>query len=374
MKPNIFSYATSELSQDALICYVASFYSNDYREYSQKNFPKEYEFSKIFIEKLLEKVQCDNIVIDSLKIYKQHYKIDVLLEINESIYIIVEDKIHTGESKDQIKNYIDKLASIEEKNILPENIYALYYKTGDESYQNIKNKETYAKEKNLNLGTFLREEIIELFSLYSGENLIIKDYLENLKKMQLERENFKVKDLRTNYFTWNEINGFYHELDKIFKDFNQDDNSLYPSNWGYTSNPSGGFMCYYFEGIWYDDYGYYLQLEYNPNNKKNEELPTKEILHKKYKLAIKVSNDKKGEKRIDKYKSLGIIQSNEVFNGNVEKTTFRDGRWMTLGIITNYIVLQENGTIDSIETALNIKKYLDELTKLKDELSGLNLS
>ena len=58
-------YATGELSQDAIICYIASFYDEKYKE----SYPYEHDFANYFIKTLLEKVKFP-IVFNSLKIKK----------------------------------------------------------------------------------------------------------------------------------------------------------------------------------------------------------------------------------------------------------------------------------------------------------------
>ena len=45
--PNIFDYATSELSQDAFICYLLEFGKEQYKN----DFSKEYEIAHHFLEK-----------------------------------------------------------------------------------------------------------------------------------------------------------------------------------------------------------------------------------------------------------------------------------------------------------------------------------
>lgn len=60
----------------------------------------------------------------------------------------------------------------------------------------------------------MREEILELMEFYDGNNIIINDYIENLKNIQANRENFKNIDLKNEILSWNEIHGFYNALDK----------------------------------------------------------------------------------------------------------------------------------------------------------------
>lgn len=47
-EPNIFHFATKELSQDAFLCWLLSWAKNDYNKTETKDF---YNFAQIFIQK-----------------------------------------------------------------------------------------------------------------------------------------------------------------------------------------------------------------------------------------------------------------------------------------------------------------------------------
>lgn len=49
-KPNLFEFATSELSQDAFLCYLSSYGK---KEYVNSN-PNEYEIGNNFLNKILK--------------------------------------------------------------------------------------------------------------------------------------------------------------------------------------------------------------------------------------------------------------------------------------------------------------------------------
>ena len=101
MRPNIFKYATSELSQDELICYVLSYYDEIFKE----TYSLEYLFAEKFLYHIMEKVGLKNLQVKKLKLEKQVLAIDILLIINDSIYIIIEDKTFTSERENQMNGY-----------------------------------------------------------------------------------------------------------------------------------------------------------------------------------------------------------------------------------------------------------------------------
>lgn len=252
-RPNLFYHATKELSQDAFLCYVFSYFNEEYKN----SYPKEYEFSKFFIKEILKRLDI-NIEPKKLEIKRQHLNIDILLIVNDLIYIIIEDKIHATEGDKQIEKYKEKIFN--EYKVNEENIYSLYFKTGDESYCSLENKKSYN-----NFIYMMRKDINSIFENYNGDNIIILDYIENLKTMEEERNNFRNIDLRKEKLSWNEIVGLYNQLDKEFYELDKNGDFPKESNggqnffdWKYVSNPSGGFYSYFFcEGLMYEKYHFY---------------------------------------------------------------------------------------------------------------------
>ena len=68
-QPNIFDYATSELSQDAFICYLLAFGLDKYK----KSYPREFKIAHLFLEKC--GIPANE---EILEIRKQYLNIDVL--------------------------------------------------------------------------------------------------------------------------------------------------------------------------------------------------------------------------------------------------------------------------------------------------------
>lgn len=96
MKNNIFKFATSELSQDAFICWLANGFNCDNEQLKQ-----------LAIE-FVKKVSGES-EIRKVEIKHQYKKIDVLLLVNDTVAVIIEDKTFTGEHDEQIKKYKDTI-------------------------------------------------------------------------------------------------------------------------------------------------------------------------------------------------------------------------------------------------------------------------
>ena len=86
---NIFQFATSELSQDAFISWSVNWFNN-------RKKPRLTEMSKELLRLFagIEKVE-------SVDVFKQYKKIDVLLIVNGNVAVIIEDKTFTSAHNSQ---------------------------------------------------------------------------------------------------------------------------------------------------------------------------------------------------------------------------------------------------------------------------------
>lgn len=366
-KPNLFTYATGELSQDAIICYIASFYNEKYK----KNYPSEYNFANYFIKILLEKVKF-SISFSSLEIKKQYKNIDVLFIFDEKYYLIIEDKTFTLERKDQIYSYIKAL---EQKDIPLENIRALYFKIGDEALHEL-NKKSFPY--------FIRKDIIDLFQNYKGNNLILNDYNEHIIGIQTLQDEFIKKN--PNQYSWENIIGFYNALDIEFSKRNMPSNNQGEKiifSWTYVPNKSGGFLCYYFPNILsFNDKSYYLQIEKiniikdNEINKRNTKWTKDIIKFPEIVLTLKLCLKEKNTNHIELlYQGLDIFKNKfpkEFENHSFLKPNkFSKGETMTQLLFNNYLQLDNNGNIDIEKTADKIVEYINTLLKIEKILENL---
>ena len=101
--PNIFDYATSELSQDAFLCWLIACAACDEQPVQQLGLD--------FIQFLYD---CDSKNTDSKKVEKlimlknQYKKIDVYFQAQvggKIVSFIIEDKTHTQMHGDQLRRY-----------------------------------------------------------------------------------------------------------------------------------------------------------------------------------------------------------------------------------------------------------------------------
>lgn len=196
MKNNIFDFATSELSQDAFICWCANCFNDDSR-------PELKEMATRLLQTLSKTKN-----IEQVKIFRQFsqtvtveeekiaLKIDVLLLVNGRIAVIIEDKTYSGEHDDQIARYkrgLQYLAANSEKykEFAGVEVRTVYFKTGF-----LYDDDKLVKPK-VDL-VFTGEDFVKLLSPYEGSSEILDSYIAYLKWLQ----------------GWYETHGRYQEIDE----------------------------------------------------------------------------------------------------------------------------------------------------------------
>ena len=166
--PNLFDYATKELSQDAFLCWSLQW--RNIRGHQMCEFA--YLLLQSFIEDSIYKNQVDPLDIEKVEIKTQYKNIDILVLVklrNERVLpIIIEDKTNTSAHDNQLQRYRDIIIS--EYKDFPEPI-CIFYKTGYifEPYSEIEkdNYIVYDKLKMLKiLGIFESFEMPLLFCDY----------------------------------------------------------------------------------------------------------------------------------------------------------------------------------------------------------------
>lgn len=384
---NIFNFATSELSQDAFICWLCNWVNFDDNDLSEDE-KKLKELATDFIEKMSGEKLGDR----KVNIKRQYQKIDVLLEIQNKtefitkedekipvvdMYVIIEDKVGTALHSDQLNKY-KKLISCKNKkeNENRAKIKTVYYKIYDE------NNVERLKENGVNV-IFERKDILKLSKKYENsiDSVIFKNYYDYLINIENDINSYKDKKLED----WNSncYIGFFKELKNEKNLLEHAIGRQKDCSWGYVNNSSGGFM-----GMWWfplseekinklaetSDEDIYLQIEqYNQKNiiaikysvpkknKNNKEL-LKEDFEKKVtiasekrkelfsKLKNKLENESKDilkcENKPENIKKFENILKNEKF----QKKYFRAGQYMTVGYL-------EFENIDDCKDKIKILQY-----------------
>lgn len=305
---NLFTYATSELSQDAFLCWLFSYAMED-----ADDEPTLKECAIDFIRQFIPDLNKEDKIWISEPPRKQYKSIDILLTVNDKYKVIIEDKTYTSEHDDQLKRYLNDI-----KNDFYDYIpIGVYFKTGFQS-----NLSNVKENKYLPFG---REQILSTIERYTSktDNIIFHSYYETIKSFDNEIKGYKY--LPVSDWKWSQINGFYDSIKK-------DELVLQGMvcDYGYVANQSGGFY-----GMWLgndsiyeyngNDYELYLQCEFTNGN---------------LKICYKVSN-KSGEvinKNAREYfiwrkkeKWIDIADNNGFKKPSLYNSRYGCGKTVTLG-------------------------------------------
>lgn len=363
-KTNLFYYATSELSQDAFICWLLSHCLKGCTE-------KNPLVIKCALEVLHQIPGLENITyIDEIR--KQYKHIDVLIIIG-NIHVIVEDKTFTQQHGDQINRYVDILV---ESGINKADIKTVYYKIEEQSWPENVNCE------------FTRRKLLSIYRKYRNiDNPIFQDYVEYLEDIDQKIEAWK--DVESEDWDYWKYLGFYKYLrdELLIKEFGNgrkftDDlekeewiigrlkqltglKELSPgilsqwNSWGYINNPKGGFMGFYFSWReWGEVSEYvkyiYLQLENHVEAIDGEEKRVNELcLRVEIKEDIHNSDD-------TKYKARKFCKMLRDYFVNAtpefKHKNLRIGKTTNVG----YFTYDKNNIFDKIELMENILKKAKE--------------
>ena len=321
-KPNIFKYATSELSQDAIICYLLEWAKIENQELN-KNL---YNLAINFIDSLFNKFEDIEkpLKYNKIEIKKQYENIDVLCIINDTYSIIIEDKTNTKNHSDQLKRYYKKVkTNFSDTKILP-----IYFKTGDQSSYDdiIKN----------NYKIYLRQDFLKVLKKIDSNNDIIQDYTNYLQNLDDSINSYKILPIEEwHYNSWK---GFFIELKKKLND----------GNWDYVSNPNGGFLGFWWNWNSNNEYHLYLQIDHS-------------IRKITFKLYTKTGT--KIEKSIIDIWKKHIVTDKDGIKVKKPKVV-RAGKSVTIGILENEFRMTDNKNIVDIEKTI---EFIRRVEKIKSD-------
>ncbi len=330
-KPNIFNYATSELSQDAIICYILEWAKIENKEINENL----YNLGISFINSLFNnsnQIDKPN-TYHKIEIKKQYKNIDILCIINDEYSIIIEDKTNTKNHSDQLKRYFDEI----KKDFSNTKILPIYFKTGDQSnFDNVKEN---------GYSIYSRKDFLNVLNNKNYKNDVIENYTDYLQNIEDSINSYKITPIDD--WSWNAWKGFYIDLKENLKD----------GNWDYVSNRQGGFLGFWWNWSPEDTYHVYLQIETSWEQDK---------YIGKIKIKLYSRTDGKVDKVIvNKWKN-NIIYDKENIK-IIKPKVVRTGKSVTVGILKNEFRIVDNNIINIDKTIKFIKKIekikLDKLNQ-----------
>ena len=215
--PNIFSFATSELSQDAMFAWLLSWADAKYEPTDASLHAVAQSFVRLL-------TGMSDLEIKNVKAGRQWEHIDIWAEINGDVFLAVEDKTGTTIHDEQLHRYKE---AVEKEH--PDRLKCFaYVKTGNEP------KSILQQVQRAGYRIVLRKDILDCLEAYSGNNVVLCNYREHLKAHEQATQSFRTKPVQK--WEWSAWEGFYKELE--FKGV--------IDSWSYVSNPAGGFL-----GAWW---------------------------------------------------------------------------------------------------------------------------
>ena len=236
-RPNLFDYATKELSQDAFICWLLEWSDT---KHSKLN-PALHSAGVGLLNALLTLHDQSEVKKPSLTLKRQLLHVDIVVEVNDDIVLMIEDKVHSREHAAQLLYSKQIEEHFPDRKVLP-----VYFKTGDQC--------DYQQVEDVGYRCFLRSDFLAV--LNAGVELgvtdsIYSDFRDYLRDRDADVEGYAV----TPVLEWKRGSrlwvGFFKAL-KVAK----------PSVWwAWVNNPSGGFWAaYWYEKKW-NGHRVYLQIE-----------------------------------------------------------------------------------------------------------------
>lgn len=297
---NIFNYATSELSQDAFICWLLSFALKE-------NHGKDSALEACALDVLhqIPKLQTiESIAKIDRQVSVAYGRIDILLTIGDYL-VIIEDKTFTNAACDQLLRYRKGL--VEKRKISDENVICVFYKIIEQAQA----------EKDVDF-EFTREKLLQLLRPYKDKinSDVFHYYVDYLEHIDNIAHLYKTQAIGE----WEALTywGFFRHLKE---------QGLVSKNcgWGYVANPSGGFL-----GLWWDFY---------PGNEQSDDF-SKGCFDSVY---LQIENDKIAVKLcadpIDDYDTDNVRAARQqifdYFASHIDDFTkrWRLGNYMTVGYI-----------------------------------------
>lgn len=278
MRPNLFDYATGELSQDAFLLWFLRWSDPKYKDEDCSL----HQCSRLFVNRLLG--LDGSLEISTIKVNKQVKHIDVFCIVNDEYAIIIEDKTNTSEHGRQMTKYSKEIETSAKYKHLQK--HCIYFKTGSESQQNIdaiRNNYVKANDGIWHFSVWQRQDMIDVLNTYSGTNVILLDYRDRITR--IEKAFLDYPNLPVNQWKWGTWEGFYKELESLM-------DKSEGFWWGTVNAKDGAFACAAWHKIEIEnERKVKLQIDGHPNRDGNR-------------LCIKMEVSKDDEKT-----KLGLLRS-----------------------------------------------------------------
>ena len=348
--PNLFHYATKELSQDAMICWLIKWAGQ-----GKGAGPEQEELRRCgrrFVSALLnhKRASTDPIELkDEVKteIHRQDRRIDILALIADKHVLLIEDKTGGKDHSKQLERYYELVMKGRTKigEVEKEHLHPVYLKTGNQTLADDHRIETETKYK-----VFHRTDFLNVLNGYEGRNSILLDFRQHLQEMEDQTNSYTQWTRDAERESWRAWEGFYRRLEGEL------DDGTRKIRWNFVNNPAGGFLGFYW---WFPEDVIYLQIE--------TELSRPVSLGKESKLCFKVDaegkpNDQKQHlkwhwnERILAAGRGRVVKPKRMMIGNFMTVAWWKNDWMAFGKRGGPGKLDMSSTVENLKQAEAVLK------------------
>ncbi|MBM7577844.1 PD-(D/E)XK nuclease family protein [Jeotgalibacillus terrae] len=298
-KPNIFKFATGELTQDAFLKWLLSWAHPDF-QYTE---PTLHAAGKDLLGELFNLHGVPLPYVHDLRIELQHKKIDLLIKVNDQYVILIEDKTFTSNHSDQLVKYMTYASeAFSDYTILP-----VYFKIADQSH--------YKSVTAAGFKPFRRTRLLNFLHRHQQVgHPLFEDYASYINEIEDKVQAYRT----TSPATWSgeAWQGFYQELQQHMS-----------GNWGYVPNARGGFWGFWW-GVEGSDHYYLLEQD---------------------KLRAKMNTKSYPDINPEEY-AVKLVK-NELPITLKKPNTIRKGKDITLAGNERYLEFDDQGMVDVKRTA-----------------------
>ena len=234
-QPNLFSYATSELSQDAFLCWMLAWAPPAMAEVDGEL----HQLGQSFVSALFSVAGIDRPDgPSSITIHRQLGNVDVLVFVGDSHIVLIEDKVDSKQHSDQLRRY-PKVIGEKYPHLTQVRVYVT---TGDQ--------DDLHNVRGAGWAVMRRIDLLKLLRAVRSENAILVDFRDHLERIERAVGSFRTKPP-----------GSWGRCDDAWKGFFATiQERLGTGGWHYVNNPSGGFFGFWWGGIPVDGGDVYLEL------------------------------------------------------------------------------------------------------------------
>jgi hypothetical protein len=321
--PNIFHYATKELSQDAFFCWLLAWADASNAGTDEALHGAGLAFLNALMGLHGEPPERGARV----EIRQQLEGADIVAEVGERLLLLIEDKVHAGLHGDQLERYRKAM----NRRYPGRTIVPVFLKTGDQSGYGDVTKAGYR--------LFLRDQLLCLLRPWRDRvsNAIFTDFIDDLERRHAEVEAYAT----TPVASWVEKGypwvGLYKRLQC----------ELSHLGWAYVSNASGGFV-----GAWWHfrdcaalnaeaSCKVYLQIEQGPLC---------------FKIAVTDGDENRAQTRT-LYRARLEAAAREAVMPVMRPSRMGSGSTMTIGRIerAGWLAESPDGMLDLDQTLANLR-------------------